>query len=190
MLLVQTSVNEGFSLFLSSFELFAGMPPPHFLLVLLIRSHLCSRYAWELIILCLSCPRTHHTSCLLSPAEFMIKVHVSYYNISRCCINLPVLSSPVCLLILLTTKEGSFCSTLSWSLPGCFCVGLWVMEKKSLNWSSMAFIPDRGSKVVLQTNLLVPIFQIELWLILTLHERSESNQSFVVKKESLLNEQP
>lgn len=191
MLLDQTSVNKGFSLFLSSFELFAGrFFPLHFLLVLLIRSHLCSRYAWELIILCLSCPRTRHTSCLLSPAEFLIKVHVSYYNISRCCINLPVLSSSVCLLILLTTKEGSFCSTLSWSLSGCFCVGLRVMEKKSLNLSSMAFIPDRGSKVVLQTNLLVPIFQTERWLILTLHEWSELNQSFAVKQESLLNEQP
>lgn len=91
MLLVQTSVNKGFKQFWTVCWAVPS-PPPHFLLVLLIRSYLCSRYARDLIILCLSCPRTHHTSCLLSPAEFMIKVHVSYYNISRCCINPP---SPV-----------------------------------------------------------------------------------------------
>lgn len=34
-------------------------------------------------------PRTHHAFRLVFLGEFMIKVHVSYYNISWCCINPP-----------------------------------------------------------------------------------------------------
>lgn len=158
----------------------------------LIRSHLCSSCGWELIILCLSCPRTHRTSCLLSLAEFMIKVHVRYYNISWRCINLPLLSSPLAPPDSFANK-GRF---ILWHMKfGCFCVGLWAMKESSLNLTSTAFIPDCGSKIVLQMNLLVPVFKIGLWLILTLHEWSVTNQSFVVKQESLLkatitNEQP
>lgn len=59
----------------------------HLSLVLHIRSHLCSRYGWQLISLRLSCSRTHQASCLFSLGELMIKVHVSYDNISWCCIN-------------------------------------------------------------------------------------------------------
>lgn len=159
----------------------------------LIRSHLCSRCGWELIILCLSCPRTHHASCLLSLAEFMIKVHVSSYNISSCCINLPLLSSPRVSPDSFAHK-GRFMLWHSWRLVVFMLVyGQW--KKSSLNLTSTSFIPDSGSKVVLQTNLLVPVFKIGLWLILTLHEWSVTNQSFVVKQEALLkatvaNEQP
>lgn len=123
----------------------------------LIRSHLCSRCGWELIILCLSCPRTHHTSCLLSLAEFMIKVHVSYYNISWCCINPPSPVLPLCASWFFCQQRKVHLVTLMTS--GCFYVSLWAMGKKQFKFNIYSVYSRLWFKSCPTNELACPRFQ-------------------------------